>query len=240
VRLDFRIEPATAEAIRDHAGRIDRISGERVREELEKMLAGPDGRRAMGLLFELGLAEHVFGSPAVRPEAWSAGMARLDRLGGRRDPVLSLAAVLGDVGVDHARGLCGRWGASNSMRNELAWLVRNLPGWTGAMDLGLADFKRMLAHRAWDKLLALWRAEEHRLTDHETLCRRIARRAGAIDPEQISPPPLVTGQDIIAMGVPQGPRLGRLLRRAYDLQLGEELQTRKQALETVRQWLGEQ
>ena len=46
-RLGFQIEPETARAIRSHAAKIERISPERIREELEKMLAAPKPPRSV-------------------------------------------------------------------------------------------------------------------------------------------------------------------------------------------------
>jgi poly(A) polymerase len=56
-RLDFDIDPATADAIRLAAPALATISRERVRDELDKMLLGPAPARGVQLLCELGLAE---------------------------------------------------------------------------------------------------------------------------------------------------------------------------------------
>lgn len=57
--LGFEIEPATFEAIRRCASRLDGISRERVRDETTKMLVGPAPARATTLLVELGLMEYI-------------------------------------------------------------------------------------------------------------------------------------------------------------------------------------
>jgi poly(A) polymerase len=56
-RLSFEIEPTTASAICSAAPALATISRERVREELEKILLGPDPSRGIRLLADLGLAE---------------------------------------------------------------------------------------------------------------------------------------------------------------------------------------
>lgn len=65
----------------------------------------------------------------------------------------------------------------------------------------------------------------------------LARRIKTIAPSQVAPPPLVTGEDLKAMGLHEGPRLGKILRQLYGAQLDEKLTTRQQALDQVRQWL---
>ncbi len=56
-RLGFRLDPATFRAIRELAPRCAELSAERVREELNRMLTGPDPERAMLLLQETGLLD---------------------------------------------------------------------------------------------------------------------------------------------------------------------------------------
>jgi hypothetical protein len=43
-------------------------------------------------------------------------------------------------------------------------------------------------------------------------------------------PPLLTGDDLKALGVPSGPAMGALLTEIRDLQLAEELRSREEAL----------
>ncbi len=233
-RLDFALDPATAEAIARHAPKIERISGERVRDELEKMLAGPHPVRAMALMHELGLAGPVLGEWTAQEEAWRAAMGRLAGLAERHDAVLALAALLGDRPVKGVRALTRRWGTSNEVRESLAWLIEQLPAWPEGPAMELAAFKKRLAHADWPRLLALWRAEELRLHGQAPLTERSAQRAAEIAPEAIAPPPWVSGEDLKALGLTEGPRLGRILRTLYDRQLNEEFPGREQALGAAR------
>ena len=51
---------------------------------------------------------------------------------------------------------------------------------------------------------------------------------------KLAPAPLLTGRDLLAMGCPQGARLGKLYAMLYDEQLDETLLTRRQALQRAR------
>jgi len=53
--LGFEIEPATWQAIRDHASQLDRISPERIRDEFSRMLVHPQRARGFELLHQSGL-----------------------------------------------------------------------------------------------------------------------------------------------------------------------------------------
>lgn len=58
-QLGFTVEPATLQAMTDLAAEIDRISAERVRDELTKLLLSRSPRGGIRLLVESGLAERV-------------------------------------------------------------------------------------------------------------------------------------------------------------------------------------
>jgi poly(A) polymerase len=52
--------------------------------------------------------------------------------------------------------------------------------------------------------------------------------------EEIKPPPLLTGRDLLEMGFPQGKILGAILNEARELQLEERLKSREEALAWAR------
>ncbi len=57
--LDFSIEPQTAAAVRKHAGLLEAIAMERVRDELMKLLMAREAARGIMLMEELGLLRYV-------------------------------------------------------------------------------------------------------------------------------------------------------------------------------------
>jgi poly(A) polymerase len=234
-RFNFALEGDTAAAIRRHAGKISQISGERIREELEKIFEFPRGRTAMDLMQQLDLAGPVFGPSVAAAEAWPAAMERLARLEDQCDPTLSLAAVLGGQDIAVIAALLRRWGSSNELRTLLVWLAAHLGKGATAPDMPLATLKRLMAHDGWPRLRRLWRAEEERLTGKGTQARRLARRIRQIDPAQIAPAPLVTGEDLKALGLSEGRRLGAILRTLYESQLDEQLRTKEQAIARAKE-----
>jgi poly(A) polymerase len=108
--LDFRIDEATSEAIRQEAQGIERISRERVCDELTRLLTAP--RRAEGLrqLRDLGLLslllpevsamEGVAQPEQFHPEGgvWIHTLGVLEKLPGEISPELAWGALLHDVG----------------------------------------------------------------------------------------------------------------------------------------------
>ena len=108
-RLKFTIEPATFDAIRRHAALITRVSAERVRDELVRILTEGGAAYGLDLLDESGLlavllpeiaAMHgVEQPPEFHPEGdvWKHTRLLLEKLD-RATPTLALGALLHDVG----------------------------------------------------------------------------------------------------------------------------------------------
>jgi tRNA nucleotidyltransferase/poly(A) polymerase len=107
-RFSMRIDPATEAAIRDHAPSAAGLSGERVRDELMRILAGAvPPSRAFELMERLGLLaillpelEALRGVPQAKPLAGDAldhSLRAADALPAT-DPVLRFAGLLHDVG----------------------------------------------------------------------------------------------------------------------------------------------
>jgi poly(A) polymerase len=130
-RLGFRVEPGTAAAVRRLAPRISRISAERIREELAKMLApgGKVARRSLELVEQLGLLKHVLPGmerligleqPArFHPEGdcWEHTLCCLELLPAGAEFGFAMAVLLHDLG----KGVTARRDPTGRMRfNEHA------------------------------------------------------------------------------------------------------------------------
>ena len=116
--LDFQIEKATGDAIRQFASEIQVVSGERVRNELAKLLIGPHPDTGLRLLDRYGLLEIILPEVATmkgveqgeryHPEGdvFAHTVKILSLL---KEPTLSLAfsALLHDVGKPPTRNPAG-------------------------------------------------------------------------------------------------------------------------------------
>jgi poly(A) polymerase len=52
--------------------------------------------------------------------------------------------------------------------------------------------------------------------------------------EPVLPDPWINGRDLLQMGIPEGPEIGRLLKKAYELQLDGSVNSREELLDWVR------
>ncbi len=230
-RLGFAIEPSTAAAIRRHASELAGISRERIGEELRRMLAHPARAQAVTLLHELGLDAPVLTEPALGPRPLPTLIAI-----GQPPPLVALVHPQPPVPVVLAawmldRGLKGhddaailRWRKalclSNDERDQLVGAMRSLDRlkttWPGA---SVASQKRLAG--------AEWFHDALRLlaTQDRPLALAIERRYEELarTPSGIAPQPLVTGDDLVAMGLRPGAHFKRILDAVYDAQLEDRL-----------------
>ncbi|MCS7016872.1 MAG: HD domain-containing protein [Gemmatales bacterium] len=128
---------------------------------------------------------------------------------------------------------------SNAEWQRAAWLVAHHHALDAPWDLPAHRLKPLLAQVAIGELLALVEADasaDGRSLAHVQFCRDKLR---TWPPQVLNPPPLITGDDLIALGLKPGPAFGRILQRIRDAQLDEILQTREQALALAQQLVQE-
>ncbi|MFJ1896906.1 MULTISPECIES: CCA tRNA nucleotidyltransferase [unclassified Streptomyces] len=116
-QLDFEVAPDVVEAMTEMAGRIEIVSAERVREELNKLLLSAHPRKGLALLVDTGLAQEVLPElPALRLESdehhrhkdvYEHSLTVLEQAIDLEedgpDLVLRLAALLHDIGKPRTR-----------------------------------------------------------------------------------------------------------------------------------------
>ncbi|MFE4418641.1 CCA tRNA nucleotidyltransferase [Streptomyces sp. NPDC056817] len=115
-QLDFDVAPEVVTAIKDMAGRIEIVSAERVRDELNKLILSAHPRKGLTLLVDTGLAGHVLPElPALRLESdehhrhkdvYDHSLIVLEQamaLEEEPDLALRLAALLHDIGKPRTR-----------------------------------------------------------------------------------------------------------------------------------------
>lgn len=105
--LGFKIDQATAQAISAQAGLLQTISGERIRDELFKILSSSRPAEGIELLYQLQLLEHILpeltaGEGVAQGgrhhyDVWTHSLESL-RHCPSKDPLVRLATLLHDIG----------------------------------------------------------------------------------------------------------------------------------------------
>ena len=244
-RFSLEIEPETDAAIRRHAPQLKRISPERVAEELRRMLTPPTRAAAVDLLRARGLLDVIL---RTLPSGPPAGGAVFD-LVAPGEPIsfaLGLAALALDrLAGDEASIL--QAAAPPSVKKLIAGLRRGLKisnEESAEVDGILSPLAVLLYPAAVPREAALKRflatppaAAARRLLDALAAAGRFVERIAALRPRladyeraDVAPPPLLTGDDLIAAGLAPGPRFKPILAAVYDAQLEGRVTTREAAL----------
>jgi len=142
-----------------------------------------------------------------------------------------------DVGVKMAEEICRRFRFSNDETEQIVALVQNHMRFAQAMQMKESTFKRFVRMRDFDEHLALHRLDCLSSHGDLSLYDFVREKIANMPPDAMRPTPLVTGDDLIALGLAPGPRFKEILSSVEDAQLEGRLKTREEALTHLRQEL---
>lgn len=249
--LEFGLARATKAAVTEMASEIHAVSAERIAAELRRMLMDQHRHIAVALANEVGLMREIL--PEIEVQGSSVLFSDSD--GRRSKTVISTSEILSPQltelrllqepsfelafamllrDVSNVETICRRLKLSNDELEKTSWLVRQQGALLEPDKLSLAQLKRLLAHPFRDDLLALMRATL--LAQQSSLgpvlfCEQFLE---ATPPDVLNPPPLITGNDLITLGLKPGPRFKQLLEEVRDAQLNGELKDRDAALVRIK------
>ncbi|MBI2933059.1 MAG: CCA tRNA nucleotidyltransferase [Planctomycetes bacterium] len=251
VALAGRITEVSQERIRDELRKI--LASPRRADGLERL-------HQLGLLRhilpEVAAMDGVPQPPEWHPEGdvWTHTRLTMEKLDDEPSFELALATLLHDVGKpatlvitdrirfnghdkvgeEMSRDIAERLRLSTKQIDHIAWLVGKHMIFKDVPTMRPAKLKRLFAHPLFEDLMRLHRADalggRGDLTTYETLLR--LRRE--FPPPAHPLPPLVTGDDLIALGLKPGPAFKEILREIEDARLEGRLKTREEALAYLR------
>jgi poly(A) polymerase len=192
-------------AVAERAG-LAFLSGERVRQEFFRLLVAPRGPAMVRLMLDYGLITLVLGQ-APRPLLLERAAELEAGLGLAADPLLRLAALAVETHED-ADALRARLRLSTQQYTCLARVETGKAKFAAGMAEGRAKavlYREGREASRWLLLLAWARSADP--AEH-----RGWRELWALAEQWQAPLLAVTGEDVMALGVPAGPRVGALLR----------------------------
>lgn len=232
-RFGFALDAATARAARQLAPHLDCISAERIQEELAKLLAAPQP----GVYLEPAVLAVVL--PELTPESLTAAKPVVDACpAGEENLPVRWAALLGALGEADTRRVLKRLRCSNACIEETAVLVRETAGQGVSEEKASAHpgdihIRQLLGRyglRTVERLCALcaalhpqnapdctFAAQRARQLEADGVCCRVSQLA-------------VNGRDLMAVGIPAGPALRRVLEALLDGVIRAEYPNEKPAL----------
>jgi poly(A) polymerase len=195
--------PADAEALaacRAAAPELRRLSGERIQAEMMRLLDARNPLPALRLMAETGVLGEVIPGPVALER-----LARLIELAPDSDPLVRLAALLRPPPAAPAQMVVDRWRMSNRDAERLLALTTDpLPELWASPAERARDMHRLGANRYAD-LVTIAAAKASR--DPAAALAEALAAATAWRPKRLP----VGGNDILALGVAPGPRVGALL-----------------------------
>jgi len=229
-RLDFALEPATLTLLKRDIARLDAISGDRIRHELEWVLREEMPEKALQHAGKLGVLARIH--PSLKGDAWLAEkFARAREMSLPEPPAMPLYLALMAYRLTEAEA-----------EKFIAYL--NLPR-TSALAL-----RDTLAVKAKIGELAVPGLAPSRLYDLLNGATAPALTANAIADEPTATEhiqlyldalchvnPILTGKDLKKMGVPEGPQMKEILHMLLAAQLDGKVSTRKDEEDWVRGFL---
>jgi tRNA nucleotidyltransferase/poly(A) polymerase len=140
-----------------------------------------------------------------------------------------------EVGTRMAEEICRRLRFSNDDTAQIAALVAGHMRFKDVPQMKPSTLKRFVRAERFDEHLELHRldcAASHGHLDNYDFVRRFLAET---PPEQVRPPRLVTGDDLISLGYKPGPPFHRILEAVEEAQLNGKVSTREEALRLVRE-----
>ena len=199
--------------------------------------------------------------PRFHPEGdvWRHTLIMMELLSGESKPeadaALAWGALLHDVGKPATRtedengvhfyghvklgesiadDVMRRLRFSRTLREKVLDLVRRHMTFMNVQKMRPARLKRFLRMPNFHLHLQLHRLDSlasHGMLDHYAFCQEQLQKAG---PEELHPPRLLTGDDLLAMGYAPGKRMGEMLRALEEEQLENRIQDREEAMAFVQ------
>lgn len=186
---------------------------------IEQLPAGSSPTLAWGVLL------HDVGKPPTfTPPSGPGGRIRFDEHA--------------EIGAKMAEQICRRFRFSNHESAQVAALVANHMRFKDVLQMKPATLKRFVRLDEFDEHLELHRLDcssSHGHLENYDFLQQFLRNT---PPAEVRPPKLISGNDLIALGLRPGPDFKGLLDAVEEAQLDGRLATREQALEFVKERTG--
>ena len=138
-----------------------------------------------------------------------------------------------DVGVKIAEEICHRLHFSNDDTDQILALVDNHMRFAHVQQMKESTFKRFVRMPRFDEHLQLHRMDCEASHGNLTSYNFTREKMASMPPAAMRPVPLITGDDLIAIGYRPGPQFKKILAAVEDGQLEGRLQTKNEAIAFV-------
>ena len=195
-------------ACTSHRKGLDILSGERIRQEMFKLLAAPGAVATLKLMAARGILAHLL----LYTEDWKV----LERIG--PDPVLRLSVL-----ARRPQDVRERWRLSNAEAGRIETIAAETPPDPALRPQEQRAVLYQLGADAWRDLVRVARARDGRSDERWTELLAL--------PERWPTPKLpVSGKDLLQRGLTPGPQIGETLKRLEDWWVASDFKPGKEDL----------
>jgi tRNA nucleotidyltransferase (CCA-adding enzyme) len=232
-RLDFTLEQETEKLLRRDIALMGRVSGDRLRHELERILEGERPEKALRRAAELGALQQLL--PSLEGNGWLARRfqeARKINALEKTESAVYLALLAWRSSNTDIEAFLERLRFGSEVSRVL-WDIPRVKQTLSALAVeGIkpSAICRLLEHHRQQAIIAASLA-----ADSAIVKRRLKRYLANLRFVSSN----LSGEDLKSMGVPQGKKLGALLRSLKEAKLDGIVKTREQEEKLVRKWLRE-
>jgi len=264
--LDFTIEDKTFRSIKKLKSLIQKVSKERVRDELIKMFTRPGAGRGLDLLSESGLLKEIL--PEVetmkgvkQPEefhpegdVYTHTRLMMDQLN-NPSVILAFSTLLHDIGKpptfskkgkrihfynhckvggDITRSMLTGLRFSNQEIDDIILCVENHMRFADVKKMRVGKLKQLIASSTFEVELELHRIDclaSHGMLDNYNFLKE---KQIEFEKEKLKPKRLISGNDLIELGMKPGPKMKKILEDVYLVQLEEKINTKEEAIQYVK------
>ncbi len=230
-RFAFRLEATTEKLLRQNVAMLGTISSDRIRHELELILKEERPEKALKRAGDLGLLGEVH--PALKGNGWlEKRFVKAREVASPPTPTLYFALLTYPIGVRDCEDLIARLkmpGTVSRVILDTARLRGQMP-LLDAPDLPPSAICGSLQEYSPTSVLACAIVADSALFQErmDLYLTRWRHVRTALD-----------GSALQKLGVPSGPRLGRMLKALYRAKLDGKIGTREDETELVQRWLSQ-
>ncbi len=204
-QLGFSVEPDTYKALQENASLIEKISVERIHEELDKLWKAPFSEK-LPLLLESGLLPHIDSLFAKRMAEKGERLIPLLKA----TPPLSLlrwTLVLQDYTEKEAKEFCKKLKFDNTSARNIQTLLRYLAKELPKTPYDVRKLAGELGIEMTNHLFLLWEILGHDVSFLRSLLEKILSDGDCLNLKSLA----VNGQMLMDAGIPKGKEVGQIL-----------------------------
>ena len=230
VQLDFDIEATTKEALKENAELIEKISAERIREELTKTITG-NALNRLPVLWETGLLKHISLELCESVEKNSEYI--IYHLNGiEKNTAMAYAAFLQFMDVDKAKKVLQSLKFDTKTMRLAETVLNNMKV---EIETNSAQVRKFAAKIGTEALETLYKVKlaggENAAEKALGTLKSVVENGDCISVKGLA----LSGEDLMCIGVEKGKAIGNILNELLEMVLKNPQMNNKEALlKTVR------